>query len=178
MVEELWFKPLIWLLPLFLLWFPERTKLNFFKGGILGTLLYGLGLGACYFLILFVIGFIREGTGLSLDWQTTAFLNFMGISLATAITEELAFSGYIFGKLSAVLKKPENAITLTAFLFALIHIPIGLFTYKFDFYQLTGFLVLVVTVQLANVWVMSRSRNVLAPILSHWLWSMAAFLLL
>jgi membrane protease YdiL (CAAX protease family) len=180
LIEELWFKPVIWLLPLLLIVVQQRKRLNFFKGPMLPTLLWGTGVGAAFWLILALIQLSRSGfAGLVIDWQDPAWLDFAGISLVTAITEELTFSGFIYQKFSGIMgKKFWTPLLLTSGLFALLHIPIGLFLYQYGFYQMFFFLLLVLTVQLGNLYVMSQTRNVLGPILSHWFWGLGAFLLL
>jgi membrane protease YdiL (CAAX protease family) len=180
LVEELWFKPLIWLIPILFIWVSEKKRrLNFFKGDLVPALSLGVGLGAAYWIILILTEFLKRGAGgVILDFRNPEILDFAGISLATAITEELAFSGYVLSKLSSLTKNTWVAIGWTCLLFTILHIPIGLFIYKYSLYQLVFFLVLVFAIQLGNTWVMSRTKNILAPIFSHWLWGLAAFLLL
>jgi len=64
---------------------------------------------------------------------------------------------------------------VTALMAALIHVPIAVFVLNYSMVQLAGYLLLVVLVSIGNTWVMSKSKNVLAPIMSHWLWGVAVY---
>ena len=177
LVEELWFKPVIWLLPILIIWANDKKPINFFGGKLLPTLTYGLFLGAFYWLVFGVIQITKNGWSGTFQVSGSGWIDFAGISLATAITEELAFSGYLFNKLVLVNRQVWLAITTTSVMFTLLHLSIGLFVYKYNLTQMIFFLILVFIVQTGNVWVMSRTKNVLGPILSHWLYGLAAFLI-
>lgn len=176
LIEEVWFKPIIWLLPLLLLWFPEAKKLPFFKGKMLPSIVFGLGLGAFYLVVLFLTGLGKGHFTLAPVLTSTGFWEFAGISLVTAICEEVVFSGYIFQKLSQSFKKESISMGITLVLFALIHIPISLFIYKYSFIQLAMYLSLVTIVAWGNLFAMSKSKNVIAPILSHWMWGLGVMM--
>jgi membrane protease YdiL (CAAX protease family) len=103
-------------------------------------------------------------------------MDVIGLGLVTAITEELVFSGYIFQKILHTNGSFWSSAILTAILFAVIHIPISIFVHNYNLVELISYLWLVVLVMMGNTWLMWKTNNVAAPILSHWLWGVAIFL--
>lgn len=179
-IEELWFKPVIWLVPLLWLWMTDKGKqrVEFFAGKWLDALKWGLGLGLAYGVVAAITSLQKYGSVNleSLLVYDTGTLEFLGLGLVTAISEELVFSGYIFQKLKLDLGNSWVAMVSTAVLFALIHIPISIFVYQYGFLEMLGFLLVVGMVSFGNAFLMDRTKNVLAPILSHWLWGVVVFL--
>lgn len=173
--EELWFKPVIWGLPLLSIWFAERQRPKLFFGNLFKALGYGVGLGLMYMLVLFLVK-ITGSAGVmtnSLGGNDFVLTDVVGIGLATAIVEEMVFAGYIFTKIRTLFSSFWPAGFLTSMLFAGIHVPIGVFIYQYSSWQMAGFLLLVGIVSLGHYWVMERSKNVLGPIMSHWFWAIA-----
>ncbi len=171
LIEEVWFKPLIWLLPLLWLWLSDKKQIKFFDDHWLKSLLWGGGLGLFYVVLLLLMNLIKTGGHLSLNIGQWG--EFAGISLVTAISEEIVFAGFIFQKLQQAVKNGTSMI-ITVILFALIHVPISLFIYKYNLGQLMVYLGLVSLTALGNLYVFSKTKNVVAPVISHWLWSLAA----
>lgn len=123
LVDELIFKPFIWLLPL-LIFLKQKEK-----HGVISLLLipktiyiiagYGVGIGLP---LLQIIPNNVKGGVLFHPVSLIAILPIIG----TAIVEEVLFRGYIFNTLLKTMKR-EIAITITSILFVLIHIPLLLF---------------------------------------------------
>ena len=175
MVEEVWFKPVIWLLPLFWIWFGERDKVSFFAGSKIKAVLMGLGVGLLYMMVAAVSGWAKADANSLVIGQESWWGDIVGLGLVTAISEEMVFSGYIFMNVWRLLRKLWLAMLVTALMAALIHVPIAVFVLNYSMVQLAGYLLLVVLVSIGNTWVMSKSKNVLAPIMSHWLWGVAVY---
>jgi len=159
-VDELWFKPVIWLTPLIWWRFSFPKKLDFFDGGLLPAILWGLAGGLVYFVIL------RSFTGAGFVFS----INTTGVALATAVVEELVFSGFILGLLVAETKKENVSLGLTALGFALIHLPINLFVFHLPVVALAGAFLLAFFVALINGFLRLRSNNVLSAILAHFIY--------
>lgn len=171
LTEEVLFKPIIWLAPLLAVWFSDRKKIKFFQGSIYQSIFWGGVISLLFVMSLWI-------TRVSLPVVPgNGFWEFAGISLVTAICEELVFAGFIYLKLKQLTKKEYLSMTLTILSFVLIHIPIAIFVYKYSFFQLFLYLLLVGLVSMGSLFVMMRSKNVLGSILSHWSWSMAVFML-
>jgi membrane protease YdiL (CAAX protease family) len=104
------------------------------------------------------------------------WLDVVGIGLVTAVTEEVVFSGYLLQKIKGFVVSEWMAITLTGLGFALLHLPIAIFVYGYGGGEMLGFLVVIMLMAMGNYWVMMRTRNVIAPILSHWWWGVAIYM--
>lgn len=174
-VEELWFKPVIWMLPLWWLWSREKTRVNLFKGSAKGALVWGMSLGLLYGFVAWLAGWSKYGE-IRLDSEVMGWLDVAGIGLVTAVTEEVVFSGYLLQKIMGFVVSEWMAITLTGLGFALLHLPIAMFVYGYGGGEVLGFLVVIMLMAMGNYWVMMRTRNVIAPILSHWCWGVAIYM--
>jgi membrane protease YdiL (CAAX protease family) len=172
-IEEFWIKPIIWLTPLFGLWINEKERVKFFKGSWIKALMWGGGLGLLWLVIAVVVSLGRSGNAVFFPGDISKYGDVLGAALATAIVEELVFSGFIFQKLHKKARDPRHAILMTAGMFSLIHLPIGLFVYKYSSVQLIEFLLVVALVEMGSSFVMNKSNNVMAPILSHFMWAVA-----
>lgn len=177
LVEELWFKPIIWLLPLLLLMMGAKKRIRFFEGSFTKAAMWGAGLGVVFVAIAIVSGLGKYGSLVLVDIGNVGrLLDVAGIGLATAITEELVFSGFIFQTLMKKMKKLWLAMATTAVMLAVVYMPILMFFHKLSTNQMMGTLAVVIVIALGNYWIMNRTKNVMAPILSHWIWGMAIFI--
>lgn len=174
-IEELWFKPVVWMLPLWWLWSKEKKRVSFFEGSVKKALLWGMGLGLLYGLVAWLAGWSKYGE-IRLDSEVMGWLDVVGIGLVTAVTEEVVFSGYLLQKIKGFVVSEWMAITLTGLGFALLHLPIAIFVYGYGGGEMLGFLVVIMLMAMGNYWVMMRTRNVIAPILSHWWWGVAIYM--
>jgi len=159
-IEELWFKPVIWLAPLFWWQLSLGKKIRFFEGGWEKTLFWGLLGGLIYFVIL----------RLFVQTQFVFEVNKTGIALVTAVVEELTFSGFVLSLLVLETKKEGMALGLTALGFAMIHLPINLFVFNLPLQALVGAFWLAFFVGLTNGFLRLRSNNVLSAVLAHFVY--------
>lgn len=176
LIDELWFKPVLWLLPLYWVWQKEGRKIKFFSGNPLRAIAWGAGVGGLYVLMVLIINVGRFGS----ESLTKIPLNvgeILGLGLVTAVVEELVFSGFVFQKVLKMVKNLGVSMAVSASMFSLIHVPIGLFVYKYSLGQMVGFLMVVGLLSAANAYLMGRTKNVLAPIVSHFMWLAVAGLL-
>ncbi len=171
-IEEFWIKPLIWLVPVLGIWINEKRKVRFFEGGWSRAIVWGLGLGVVWIGVLALVSLGRVGGIRFLAGNSWA--DIMGAAVATAIVEELVFSGYIFQRVFQATKSLWSAVVMTGVMFALIHVPIGLFVYNYSALQMVAFLVVVALVEMGGGFLMAKTRNVVAPILAHFVWAVAS----
>lgn len=155
-IEELWVKPVIWLVPLFWWNVALKNRVSLFEGGFAKSFFYGFMTAIFYFII----------TSL---WKDIHSINvdLLGIATVTAIVEELTFSGFLLGYL---LKKKTDwvlSLVLVGFCTALVRIPILLFGYKLDYWQGVGVLMFVFSSAMINAYVRLVSRNVTGSILAR-----------
>ncbi|EKD52957.1 MAG: hypothetical protein ACD_61C00189G0002 [uncultured bacterium] len=156
-IEELWFKPVIWIVPLF--WWQlslkERVKM-FGKGGVVSCLL-GIGVGLMYFFL--IRRFNIEGLG----WKT----DLLGVVLATAVTEELTFSGFVAGYLEKIQKGKWINLLIVGLMVAVIRLPILLFVYELGVGDLIGVVLFSGASGVINAWIRVETGNVAGSILAR-----------
>ena len=174
-VEELFIKPIVWLIPVFYFLRKEResvTSLGVTFKSIFPSVYYALGLGAFFVMEALVINFVKYGGRFNLGANIgeLPFLTSLGLSFATAITEELVFRGYIFTRVWKFLKNELTANIVTSVFWALIHVPITIFVWKLDFSASILYLMLTTIFGMGSAFIFARTKNILSPILLHVLW--------
>ena len=174
-VEELFIKPIVWLIPVFYFLRKEResvTSLGVTFKNIFPSVYYALGLGAFFVMEALVINFVKYGGRFNLGANIgeLPFLTSLGLSFATAITEELVFRGYIFTRVWKFLKNELTANIVTSVFWALIHVPITIFVWKLDFSASILYLMLTAVFGMGSAFIFARTKNILSPILLHVLW--------
>jgi membrane protease YdiL (CAAX protease family) len=174
-IEELFIKPVVWLVPVFYLLKKEKESL-FSLGITLKNLFpavyYSLGLGAFFVMEAVVINFVKYGGKFNLGANIgeLPFLTSLGLSFATAFSEELTFRGYIFTRVWKFLKNELTANLVTSVFWAMIHVPITIFVWKLDFSASLLYLLLTTLFGVGSSFVFARTKNILSPILLHVLW--------
>lgn len=174
-VEELFLKPVLWLGPVFFLVFvKEKQRLQSIGvtwENFMPSIYFAITLGLIFAIEAMAINYFKYGGfEFNANIGSAPFLAAMGITVATSITEELTFRGYIFTRLLAALKNEWVANMLTTICWVLIHVPIVLFVWQYDAYSATTFLFLTALFGFGSAFIFGRTRNILAPILLHILW--------
>jgi len=68
------------------------------------------------------------------------------------------------------LGKEWTANLITSVVWAVIHVPVTVFVWKFDLYSSVVYLLLVTLFGVGSAWVFARTKNVTSSILLHVLW--------
>ena len=174
-IEELFIKPVIWLIPLTILVIKERQSVSTlgitFKN-LFPAVYYALGLGVFFVIEAMAINYIKYGGQFNFGANigNLAFLPALGISFVTAFSEELTFRGYIFTRIWNFLGNEIWANVVTSLFWALIHVPITVFVWKLDLTASLTYLFLTTLFGVGSAFVYARTRNILSPILLHVLW--------
>jgi len=180
-IEEIIFKPLVFVGAVILVERPKSWQKFFWEiwgaGDWVRAAFFGLLLGIAYMVFYAAAGLISAG-GLILEsapagqsWEL-----FLGLGLVTAVWEEWTFTGYILKGLSQIMSNKWLARSLTAALFALVHLPALIFWHKFTGSVIGFQLFSLMVLGFGNAILMGYSKNLLAPIISHTLWGAAIFL--
>lgn len=180
-IEELLFKPLVFFPPVFSILTGEDRRgrlfgsFGFQKEGLALAIYYGLTLGVVYLLAVRLGNLVfSPGTfDLGFSLPPLRLLGTLGISLVTAFWEQLVFSGFILLRLRAAFADEWLSVGGTASLFMFLHLPILVTESGGSFLVVAIQLLLFFLVGFGNAVLMLRTRNILAPILSHTFWSMA-----
>lgn len=157
-IEELWFKPLIWLVPLF--WWKMLLGGNpkVFKGSLIKAVLWGSAVGIFYFGL---ITGLRGWQNVQISWMVVC------VAVATVITEELALSGFVLGYLDSLNKSRVKNLLIVAVITVILRVPIVLLVYRLQGLVFWGMLIMAGSVALVNGWLRQRTDNVLSSMVAR-----------
>jgi membrane protease YdiL (CAAX protease family) len=180
-IEETIIKPIVWLIPVAYFVMREKkglSSLGFTTKKLFTSLYLSLALGMVFAIEGFVINYIKYGQlDFSANIGTNNLLIALGISFATAFSEEIAFRGYIFNRLWSVLSKEWLANIITSIVWAIIHIPVAIFWWDLDLSGTIGYLILTTIFGIGSSFVFARTKNVFSSIFLHvfWEWPIILF---
>jgi membrane protease YdiL (CAAX protease family) len=174
-VEEVIVKPIVWLLPLIYVLSIERLRLGSlgitFKN-LFPSIYLALGLGSIFVIEALASNYIKyNGFNFSANIGDQTLGLSLAISLATAVSEELAFRGYIFNRLNQALKGEWAANLITTAVWTLMHVPMAIMIMKLTPSATAVYLALVAIFGFGSAYVFARTKNITSSILLHILWS-------
>ena len=173
-VEELVFKPLIWLLPV--MYFIKQEKTNLKSVGLTFTNLFpaiysALALGSLFAIESVIANFLKYGQfNFAANLGTQTLFASLGLSFITAISEEIAFRGFIFGRINQALSHEWLANLITSTFWVIIHIPVTIFVNKLDPVAAFVYLFLTFIFGVGSAFLYARTKNITSSILLHVLW--------
>lgn len=181
-VEEAFLKPVIFLGPI--LWWVAKiekrslsslgfTSKNFFKACYLG-----IGLGLAFSLVALLANIAKYGrlSTVSFGLEGTVLLLFLVLNLVTSFSEVTLFFGFILTRLKSIWTDEIKVIFTTGLLFSLIHLPIVIFVYHYQFLQILSYFLLTFCIGFGNAILMLRTNNLIAPILAQTFWGVSIYL--
>lgn len=173
-IEELILKPIIWLIPIFFILKKEGlglSSLGITLKNLFPAIYLSLGLGAIFAIEAVLINFVKYGSfNFNANIGQTALLTSLGLSFATAVSEEISFRGYLFNRIWQVLGNEWLANILTSLVWALVHIPVTVFVWKLNLTAAILYLFLTTLFGIGSAFVFARTRNVFSSIFLHVLW--------
>src|SRR3989339_523737 len=174
-IEELFIKPVVWLVPVFYLLWKEKegiSSLGVTVKNLFPAVYYALGLGAFFVMEAMVVNFVKYGGQFNLGANIgkLPFVTSLGLSFVTAFSEEITFRGYIFTRVWKYLKNEVLANVLTSLFWGIVHVPIAFFVWKLDLTSALIYLFLTTLFGMGSAFVYARTKNILSPILLHVLW--------
>lgn len=180
-VEELFIKPIIWLLPVF--YFLRKEKVGFSSLGFtfrnfFPAVYLSFGLGFLFLLEALLINYLKYGSfNFAAYIGDKPFLASLGLSFATAFSEEVTFRGYLFNRVLSISKNEIFSNLSTSFVWALIHVPVVVFVWKLELTAALLFLVLTTLFGIGSAFVFARTKNIFSSILLHvfWEWPIILF---
>lgn len=182
-IDELLFKPLIFLLPVFLyVRLKEKkdwrslgiSRRNFFKNLLIGFLLG--------------IFFAAEGVAVSaIKYKEFVFnpknlgvLDFVGyglLSLATGFSEEVLNRGFLMNRFWKKWHNEYLANLVSSLLFVLLHLPAAIFILEYHLpYDFLTYALSIFVLGFADGFVFVLTKSVWSPIASHALWNWSVIL--
>ena len=173
-IEELIVKPVIWLVPIFFL--LKREKLGLASVGITLKNLFpaiylSLGLGALFVMEALIVNFLKYGGfNFGANVGSAPFTATLGLSFATAISEEAAFRGYLFSRVAIALKNDWLANILTGIAWTAIHVPIAFLVWNLSLPAGMVYLFITAVFGLGSAFLFARTGNLASSVLLHVLW--------
>lgn len=173
-LEELLIKPFIWLLPLYFLIRKENANWssigvvfnNFFK-----VIYFVLSLGFVFSFFAVLTNYLKyNGFNFAANLGEVTFWGAIGLSFVTAISEEIAFRGYLLTRFLAVVKSELKANLVISSGWVLIHLPVAILDWRLESVPLLAYTGVVFLFSIGTTFVFLRTRNIAAPILLHVLW--------
>ncbi|NMC76621.1 MAG: CPBP family intramembrane metalloprotease [Candidatus Methanofastidiosa archaeon] len=173
-IEELIIKPAVWLLPIVFLLRKEKTPISSvgitFKN-LFPTIYMSLGLGSVFVIEGLITNYLKYGYfNFGANIGDLPLMASLGISFATAFSEETAFRGYIYGRLSSVIKTDWLANLIQTIAWVAIHVPIAFFIWKYTLIQALVYLFLTAIFGIGSAFIYGKTKNITGSILLHVLW--------
>lgn len=179
-IEETFFKPLVFVGIAILMEKPKNWLKYFMEIWGKGDWLIASGWGMLFALGYVVIygfsSFLSFGSLLPGELGNNTILSFILIGILTSVWEEWLFSGYILSHVQADLKGVWLPRLITASMFAAVHLPILVIWHKFAPQTVIFQLIMLLILGIGNATLMGRSKNLIAPVVSHFGWGLAIFL--
>jgi membrane protease YdiL (CAAX protease family) len=173
-LEELYIKPIIWLLPF--LYILPKDRIRFSDLGITYKNLFpsaylSIALGIFFALLGFVSNMSKYGgINFGANIGSRLLVSAIMLSFATSITEEFVFRGYLLGVFLRKYKTEFIPVLLTTVIWTAVHVPVTYFVWGMDGIQMFVYLTLTFIYGLGASIIFIRTRNIAAPMLLHVLW--------
>jgi len=180
-LEELLFKPVVWLLPLYFIIKKQKIQLSELgvnAKNLFQVIYFTLFLGFLFSLAALLVNYLKYGElNLGAYIGEDAFALSIFLSFVTAIVEEIPFRGFIFSQTNKILGSEFKANVLTSLGWVGIHLPIAFFDWRLDPISLAVYLALTFTFSFAATYLFARTKNIATPILLHvfWQWPIILF---
>lgn len=180
-IEEIIIKPLLWLTPVFYLLRKEKlglSSIGITSKNLFPSVYFSVALGIVFAIEGFLINIIKyQGIDFSANIGNNPLLPALIVSFVTAISEELTFRGYIFGRIWSALGSELWANIITSLLWSMVHLPIAIFWWQLNFTATLGLLALTTIFGIASAIIYARTKNILASVLLHvfWEWPIILF---
>jgi membrane protease YdiL (CAAX protease family) len=174
-IEELVIKPVLWLAPIvYIVFQKEHSKLSslgFSFRNLFPAIYFSIGLGAIFVIEGLLTNYLKYGgINFAANIGNLPLMTSLGLSFATAFSEETAFRGYVFNRLWLVLKNEWLANIISTLLWTGIHVPIAFFVWKLSLPAGLVYLGLTTIFGLGSAFIFARTKNVWGSIFLHVLW--------
>jgi len=173
-VTELFVKPVLWLVPLFIILRRERASfkdLGFTTENLFTAVYFALSLGAFFAVEGLIVNILKHG-GLNFGSAIgeNTFIVALLLSTVTAVVEEVTFRGYLFGRAWKILGNEWIANLLIGIGWTFVHMPVAIFVWQLGAGELFGFSLITLSFGVGAGFVYAKTKNILSPILLHVLW--------
>jgi membrane protease YdiL (CAAX protease family) len=147
------------------------SSLGFTFKNLFPAIYFSLGLGAVFVLEALLANYLKYGSlNFAANIGSLPLAGSLGLSFATAFSEETAFRGYIFNRLWFVIGNQWSANIISTILWTAIHIPIAFFVWNLGLSAGLTYLGLTAIFGLGSAFIFARTKNVWGSIFLHVLW--------
>lgn len=182
-VDELVFKPIVFLGPVF--WYVlKKEKRDLASIGITAkkhfqSLYIGLFFGFIFAFEGIILNVLKNGQ-LSINpiqaFKDYGLVMLLGLSLATAISEEILNRGFLFRRIHEKTGNLPYALFIATILFLLLHVPILVTSLQLQGMTFVLFFLTNAMMGLLNNLLVYQTGSIIAPILVHVFWNMTVAL--
>ena len=173
-IEELIIKPILWLLPIVYFIRKERagiSSLGITLKNLFPSIYLSLGLGSVFVIEGLLSNYLKYGSlNFAANIGNMPLMSSLGLSFATAFSEETAFRGYIYSRLAGVMKNEFGANVIQTILWTGIHVPIAFFIWNYTIPQGIVYLFITAVFGMGSAFIFGRTKNVFGSIFLHVLW--------
>ncbi|MBP9817151.1 CPBP family intramembrane metalloprotease [Candidatus Shapirobacteria bacterium] len=160
-LDEFLLKPLIWLLPIYLI--TKFKNLGFVNKKVFQNILIGLGVGLVFSLErLFTKHF---------EFQSTQIFLTILVCLATALTEEIFFRGFLLNRWLKFFKPSWLALIANGLFFTFTHLPLAIFQLHYSGYDLLTYCISNFVSGFVDIYLFFVTGSIYAPIANHFVWN-------
>lgn len=159
-LDEILVKPVVWLMPVFIV--NGVHNLGFISRKIFKNIFVGLMIG-----LLFSVERVIFKPSLVFTFSWFVLLT----ALATAITEEIFFRGYLLTRWLKNFSRPWMALLINGLFFTFTHVPIAIFRYHYQGYELFTYLLSNFVSGFINVYLYFMTGSIFTPIANHFIWN-------
>lgn len=179
--DELIAKPLLWLLPVYLLLRRENKKwasVGMNTNNLFPGIYIALILGAIFAIEALVINYLKyRGLSFSTTVDNGMLVGAIALSGITAFVEEVTFRGYLFGRLLSGLGNELKANLLSTFAWVAIHMPLVIFDWKLNFSEAFIYALLIGLFGFGSAFLYARTKSIIPSVILHvlWVWPIILF---
>lgn len=172
-LDELVFKPFLWLGPVFFLVFKiekeDLKSLGLVIRKPFKNILLGLGI-SLFIWLEYLLAFVIKKADFNFNPQNISgsfWLIAILTTLSTGIVEEISFRGFLMTRLNRVIKDKLLANIGVGLLFFIIHLPILIFVQEQNLMGIVQFFVLSVSLGIIDGFIFWKTKGIFAPIIAH-----------
>jgi membrane protease YdiL (CAAX protease family) len=173
-IEEFIIKPIVWLIPLVYFVRKEKetiTSLGITLKNLFPSIYLSLGLGSVFVIEGLLSNYLKYGQlNFAANIGSLPLMTSLGLSFATAFSEETAFRGYIYGRLTKVFRGELIANLIQTIAWTIVHVPIAFFIWNYTVPQAAVYLAITAIFGLGSAFIFSRTKNIFGSIFLHVLW--------
>ena len=172
--DEFVVKPVVWIGPILFILYKEKKglgSLGFTPKNLYPGVYLALILGLIFAVEAFVINYLKYGgVDLSANLGGRPFLYVILISLVTALSEEVAFRGFLFARMLAAFKNEILATLIVSVFWVMVHIPATFALLGYDIQDAMSYLLLALFYSIGACFIYARTKNIFSSILLFVLW--------